>query len=200
MLRLVLGPDRVPFVDLLGRAPGRGTYVEADRAILEEALSPKGLGRLFRGKAADLSPAQKVALIEGTIAQLEDRIIELLSLARRAGQLEIGMDATLRLCAEKRAGTVVIAAKDISERSEEQILRSEVAVIRAGTKATIGAKLGREEVGVVGVKPSVLSERIGIEGARFLGLVRPYSSTNQVERGRVRGRTEGTASRQSEDV
>lgn len=217
MLRLVLGPDRVPFVDLLGRAPGRGTYVEADRAILEEALSAKGLGRLFKGKAAELSAEARTALIERTIALLEDRIIELVTLARRAGCLEIGMDATTRLAQQNRAGTTIVAAKDISARSEEQLPQSayregsesiapqepNVAVFRAGTKATLGARLGREEVGVVGIAPSVLSDRIRIEGVRFLKLTssdRPSSSsTNPVDRGRVRRRPEGTACRQSED-
>lgn len=213
MLRLVLGPDQVPFVDLLGRAPGRGTYVEADRAILEEALSAKGLGRLFKGKAAELSAEARSALIERTIALLEDRILELVTLARRAGVLEIGMDATQRLVREHRPGTTIVAAKDISARSEEIVALSGresiapespgVAVFRAGTKATLGARLGREEVGVVGIAPSVLSDRIRIEGVRFLKLTssdRPSSSsTNPVERGRVRRRPEGTACRQSED-
>src|SRR5262245_54795779 len=204
MLRLVLGPDGAVFVDLLGRGPGRGTYVEADRAILEEALSPKGLGRIFKGKASELGAEARARLIVQTIEQLEERIIELVTLARRAGQLEIGMDATIRLCREDRAGTVVVAAKDISARSEEQLPSGgdpNVAVFRAGTKATLGARLGKDEVGVVGVRPSALSERIRIEGVRFQGLVKTpsSSSTNQVERGRVRRRSEGTACRQSED-
>jgi uncharacterized protein len=203
MLRLVLGPDRAPFVDLLGRAPGRGIYVEADRAVLEEALSPKGLGRIFKGKAAELSAETRAELIARTITQLEERILELVTLARRAGQLEIGMDATMRLCRENRVGTTIVAAKDISARSEGELPSGDpnVAVFRAGTKATLGARLGREEVGIVGVRPSVLSERIRIEGVRFQGLVNPpsSSSTNAVERGRVRRRSEGTACRQSED-
>jgi uncharacterized protein len=201
MLRLVLGPDQIPFVDLLGRAPGRGVYVEADRAILEEALSPKGLGRLFKGKAAHLSEDQRAALIEGTIARLEERIVELCSLARRAGHLTIGMEATRRLCAEGREGTTIVVAKDTSARSEEDILSATspaVTAVNAGTKSVIGARLGRDEVGVVGIAPSVLSERIRIEGARLSGLANQTSSTNAAERGRVRRRLEG-ASRQSED-
>jgi hypothetical protein len=200
MLRLVLGPDRIPFVDLLGRAPGRGTYVEADRAVFEEALSKKGLGRLFKGQAAELSAEAIAELIAGTAARLEERIVELCGLARRAGKLEIGMEATKRLAAEGREGTVIVAAKDISARSEGELPSAEpsVAVVRAGTKVTLGKQLGREDVGVVGISPSVLSERIRIEGARLSALVMP-PSTNPVERGRVRRRPEGADRRRSED-
>jgi predicted RNA-binding protein YlxR (DUF448 family) len=187
MLRLVLGPDQIPFVDLLGRAPGRGVYVEAERAVLAEALSKKGLGRTFKGLAKELSPEEVEALIEGTVARLEDRVLELMTLARRAGVAELGRDASFRLFAQDREGTVAIIAKDISARSEGDVagaVSPKIAVVQAGDKATIGARLGREDVGVVGIAPSVLSERIRIEGARLSGL--RMSSTNPVPRGRVR--------------
>lgn len=187
MLRLVLGPDQIPFVDLLGRAPGRGFYVEADRAVFAEALSKKGLGRTFKGAAKELSTAEVEALIADTIARLEDRVLELMTLARRSNVAELGRDAALRLFAQAREGTVAIVAEDLSARSVEEVtgqLSPKIAIVRASDKATIGARLGREEVGVVGIAPSVLSERIRIEGARLSGL--RMSSTNPVPRGRVR--------------
>src|SRR5687768_13465124 len=94
LLRMALDPDGKPFVDLLARAPGRGVYVSP--ASLESALSPKGLDKVFKGKAKKLSQEEIEAMVRGTADRLEARIVELLGLARRAGELQLGTDAVLR--------------------------------------------------------------------------------------------------------
>lgn len=184
LLRLVLGPDGAPLVDLLGRAPGRGVYVRPERAAFEEALSPRGLARAFKGAARPLGDEELAALVESTVARLEARVLELLTLARRAGKIEIGMDAALRAASQEGPGTVFVTAKDLSERSA-RALPAEARVVAVADKATIGARLGREEVGIVAVRPSVFTERISGEAERLRML---SSSTNAAGRGRVRAR------------
>ena len=44
LVRFVIGPDNQVVPDILGKLPGRGMYVSADRAAIEKA-SKKGLSR-----------------------------------------------------------------------------------------------------------------------------------------------------------
>ena len=43
LIRFVVGPDNQVYPDILGKLPGRGIYVAADRAALELAIKKKGL-------------------------------------------------------------------------------------------------------------------------------------------------------------
>jgi predicted RNA-binding protein YlxR (DUF448 family) len=188
LLRLVLGPDGSPFVDILGKAPGRGVYVSPERAHILEALSPKGLARAFKGQARTLSEEAIASMVLDTEKRLEARILELITLGRRANQIEIGMDAAVRAANEEGKNALIIATKDLSERSDRSLLESVpegVPVVRVSNKATLGARLGRDEVGIVAVRPSVFTGRIADEAARLNAL---SSSTNAVGRGRVPAR------------
>jgi predicted RNA-binding protein YlxR (DUF448 family) len=184
LLRLVLGPDGVPFVDILGRAPGRGVYVSPERVHLEATLSRKGLTRAFKDRAAPLDEGIVERIILDATTRLEERILELVSLARRAGKLEIGMDATLRTVAD-HPDALVVAAKDLSERSERSIPEART-VVRISDKATLGRRLGRDEVGIVAIRPSVFTERLEYEAERLRAIA--STSTKTVRHGRVRAR------------
>lgn len=174
MVRLVLGPDGRPGIDLSSRGSGRSQYVEADRAVLVAALSQKGLGKLFRGKAAALSTKEVNDLIDDAARRLEDRIVELCGLARRSADAVLGLEPVLELLQAGKA-QVVVRAKDLSERSADRLAEG---VTRAGAvqvvlseKAEIGRKLGRADLGVVAIRPSTLAERLAVEAARLSGLL-----------------------------
>jgi hypothetical protein len=170
LLRLALDPNGRPFVDLLARAPGRGVYVSAEE--LREALGPKGLGRIFKGKAQKLTAEEIDAMMDETAHRIEARIVELIGLARRAGQLELGMDAVVRSLEGRVASTVVVAhdASDRTVRRVEQSLLEGTTLVRASTKEELGRLLGRDEVGVVAVHSSKLADRISAESLRLAGL------------------------------
>jgi predicted RNA-binding protein YlxR (DUF448 family) len=169
LLRLSLDPDGKPFVDLLARAPGRGVYVAP--SSLRQALSPKGLDRVFKGRAKKLAPQEIEALVRETERRLEARMVELIGLARRAGVLELGMDSVLRSL-EGRQASIVVMAHDASDRTVKRVesSRGETTLIRASTKGELGRMLGRDEVGVVAVHPSKLADRISAESMRLSGL------------------------------
>jgi uncharacterized protein len=169
LLRLALDPDGKPFVDLLARAPGRGVYVSAEN--LRKALEPKGLKMVFKGKAAALSREEVEARVEGTAHRLVARIVELIGLARRAGELELGIDTVLRALEGRMASTVVVAL-DASDRTVRKVEDSlgEATLVRASTKEELGRLLGRDEVGVVAVHPGKLADRISDESLRLAGL------------------------------
>ena len=166
LLRLALDPNGKPFVDLLARAPGRGTYVSP--ASLRDALQPKGLDRVFKGKAKKLSQEEIEATIRETIDRLQARIVELIGLARRAGMLELGMDSVLRSL-EGNQASIVVVALDASDRTVERVesSRGAATLVRASTKEELGRLLGRDEVGVVAVHPSKLADRISAESLRL---------------------------------
>lgn len=174
-MRLALDPEGRPFVDVLGRAPGRGVYVEPEALV--EALGAKALGRAFRGKAQVPGGAEVEALLEATRARLEDRLLELLGLARRAGGLTLGMDASLDALARGRA-RVVVVARDLAERSRARVeaARSAVPVIEVGSVDVLGQALGREVVGVVVIEHAVFARRAVIEAERREKLPRGRST------------------------
>ena len=176
MVRLALSPDGTPYIDLLGRAPGRGVYVVAERDAVLTALGAKGVGRVFKGKARPSAPDQAMRLVEDAVRRLDDRLLELIGIGRRAGDLELGMDAVTRLLETAPAGVVVVIASDASDRTRKKV---ESVAERAGVprvvslvhdKATLGARLGRDTLSVVAMRRSKLSARLASEADRRVGL------------------------------
>jgi len=173
LFRLHLGPDGRPFVDILGKAPGRGVYVAPE--ALAEALSPKGLGRVFRGQSSALAAGEVASMLGDTATRVEARLAELLGLARRAGALSLGMDASCARIEGDPRGTIVVVAKDAAERSWERVRAASeaggVPLVRALTRARMGRGLGREALSVVAVWHPVIGRRIADEAIRLEGLV-----------------------------
>ena len=174
LVRLVLDPEGQVAIDLLDRAPGRGVYVWADRGALIKALSGKGIGRTFRGRARPLSPEAVEALLDSTVERLEHRLVELVAVARRAGVAALGMDLVLEALGNNPPAPVVLTTRDLSERSLRRVSEHAGARTRfiglAVDKADFGSKLGRSDVGVVAIRPSALAIRIVAEAARRDGL------------------------------
>lgn len=190
LLRLALDPEGVPFVDVLGKAPGRGVYVEPE--ALEEALGPKAMGRAFRGAARAMTAADIEAVIATARSRLEGRLHELLGLARRAGGLTVGMDASLEEIERGRARLVVLA-RDLSDRSRAKVVENiqkragaggekgkgsagEVPRIEVGTIESLGQSVGREAVGVAVIGHDVFARRAMIEAERREKLPRGRST------------------------
>ena len=198
LIRLVLDPTGRVFVDVLGRAPGRGIYIVPDRNVIAAALSPKGLNKLFRGRAGGLGfapEAEKTQAVDDLksphtpsspsdhIARLlSDRAIELVALARRAGQLEVGTDIVLQALDKRVNGSVLILAHDLSSRTARRIheqltgeqqgrVKYQPEVCVFGSKDDFGAALGRAPTGVLYCSPGTLADRIATEGKRLSALV-----------------------------
>ncbi len=87
LIRFVLSPDGVAVPDLAERLSGRGAWLTADRALAEKAVRKRLFSRAFRQPvevAADLPD-----MLERLLAQ---RLVDLVSLARRAGQAVAGAE------------------------------------------------------------------------------------------------------------
>ena len=94
LLRFVVGPDMTVVPDIRRKLPGRGCWVTADRAHVEEAVRKNLFSRAFKAKVA--TPPDLGGLIDRLLAQTA---LGSLGLARKAGQVVLGaakVDGTVR--------------------------------------------------------------------------------------------------------
>jgi ribosomal protein L7Ae-like RNA K-turn-binding protein len=92
-----------------------------------------------------------------------EEIRGLLGLARRAGRLSMGSRET-RLGLRRGEIRLVLLAEDASPRDRERLIRvaveEEVPSHVVGSRAALGAAIGREEVAVVGVRDRGMAEAL----------------------------------------
>ena len=90
LIRFVLSPEGMVTLDLHNKLPGRGMYVVPRRPALEEAIRKNPFSRAAKQQAS-IPPD----LLENLIAQLEQRALNTLNIARRSGTLIISADKIL---------------------------------------------------------------------------------------------------------
>ncbi len=124
LVRFVVGPDGAVVPDITGKLPGRGLYVTASRPILEQARK----GQFARAAKAPVTVPEGLA--EEVERQLANRVVDLVSLARKAGLAIAGFEKVkeaLALAGEglgKRAWSrirVLLQAADGSERGKAKL-------------------------------------------------------------------------------
>lgn len=167
LIRFVVGPDAQIVPDIVGRLPGRGIWVAADRAALDRAVGKKLFARAARAPVT--LPDGLVALVE---AQLARRVIDLLSLARKGGQAVAGYEK-VRDLALKGDMIVLVQASDGSERGKTKLRPPDtpgghVTCLRA---EEIGQAFGRDHVvhaalGTGGLAKAVVEEAARLDGLR----------------------------------
>jgi len=145
MIRFVVGPDGDVVPDLARRLPGRGMWLKAERAIVEQAVAKKAFARAARAavKAAPDLPQR----IENLLL---DRVLEDLSRARRAGRAVAGFVKVEQAIGRRRTGLVIVA----SEADGDGLAKLEatgVAIERLGDAALLGGIFGREQAVYVAV-------------------------------------------------
>ncbi|MHC0052078.1 RNA-binding protein [Actibacterium sp. D379-3] len=166
LIRFVVGPGDVIVPDILGKLPGRGIWVSADRGALETAIRK----RLFaRGaKQAVQLPDDLYAQVEAGLAR---RVIEGISLARKAGLAVAGYEKVKGWLGSGEA-TVLIQASDGSERGKTKLrLPSETkAFIGCLTAAELGLAFGREHVIHGALAAGGLTKRVVEDAAKLSGV------------------------------
>lgn len=165
MIRFVLGPDDRLVPDLAERLPGRGMWVGADRRTLAEALA-----RNHFAKAARRRVRADVDLVEEVGRMLARRCLDVVGLARRAGELVAGFDK----CAEwLRSGrcALVLTARDggVEGRRKIEALARGVPVLDPFTRDELGAAVGREESVHIAIARGGLAQRLLRELGRLQG-------------------------------
>ena len=105
LLRFVASPAGVVVFDLARKLPGRGVWVAADRASLEQAVKRDAFSRSMKAKVRSTP-----ALVAEVEARLTSRLLNGLGLARRAGELICGFEKTAAAVSSGRAAWLVEAS------------------------------------------------------------------------------------------
>lgn len=188
LIRFVVGPDALLVPDLAGRLPGRGMWVDAKRAVLARALARNQFAKAARAPVS--APAD---LVDRVQALLLRRCLDLVGLARRAGELVVGFDQVEEWLRRGRCG-LVLTARDGSvdgRRRIEALAGGEVPVVDPFDRIELGSAVGREEAvhaGLAdrGLARQLLDELGRLHGFREFRMPVGHAVSNAVDEGTAR--------------
>ncbi|HMS93829.1 MAG TPA: RNA-binding protein [Tabrizicola sp.] len=166
LIRFVSDPDGQIVPDVLGKLPGRGIYVSADRAALDKAVKKNLFSRAARQQVK--MPEGLADLVETLVAQ---RVVELLSMARKAGEAVTGYEKVKDWLVKGTAATL-IQASDGSERGKTKLHapEGERGFVGCLTAGEIGLAFGRERAIHAALAAGGLRTRVVEEAAKLAGL------------------------------
>ena len=165
VIRFVVGPDGEIVPDVDGRLPGRGIWLSASRDVVNTASAKNIFSKAARRKVS--VPPDLADRVERLLLR---RCIELIGLARRAGQAMAGFE---KVRGELKAGrgAVILAASDGSADGRDKIRamvanKALVAVMRSDE---LGAAFGRNHAVHALLAPGRLAARLLVETSRLAG-------------------------------
>ena len=166
MIRFVLGPDHTVLPDLGAKLPGRGFWLSARSDVVEAAIKRGAFARAARGPA-HLPPDLATLISTG----LTRRVIDMLGLARRAGQAVGGYAKAREALTQTRVG-VVVQASDGSDDECRRLLSgaADIPAVRPLTAARLGAVFGRDHLVHVAISPGRLAGAVVDEAFRLAGM------------------------------
>jgi predicted RNA-binding protein YlxR (DUF448 family) len=166
LVRFVVGPDQLIVPDILNRLPGRGIHVAARRDLIEKAAA-----RGLFSRAARQPVRVPDGLADTVEALLVRRVVELLSLARKAGGAVTGYEK-VKDWLKKDQAAVLIQASDGSERGRDKLRppRGEGSLIGCLSAGEMGLAFGRERAIHAALAAGGLTARVVEEAARLDGL------------------------------
>lgn len=165
MIRFVVGPEGQAVPDILGKLPGRGIWVSADRAALDKAANRKLFSR---------SAKQPVSVPDGLVAEVEAqlarRVVDLISLARKSGRAVAGYEK-VKDWLTKGEARVLIQSSDGSARGKSK-LSTPYGGTYIGwlTADELGLAFGRQTVIHGALASGGLTDRVVEEAARLRNL------------------------------
>ncbi len=166
MVRFVLSPDRTVVPDLLAKLPGRGMWLSPRADVIEAAVKKGAFARAARGPVT-LPPDLATLVREG----LTQRVIDLLGLARRAGQAIAGFGKAREVVMLGQAGLIIQASDGSADECRRLVAgAAELPVVRPLPAARLAIAFGRDHIVHVAVLPGRLAERLETECARLAGV------------------------------
>lgn len=175
MVRFVVGPEAQIYPDLSGKLPGRGIWVTSNQSTLQRAVE-KGLF----SRAAK----QKVSVPDGLISSvsrgLRSRLIETVSLARKAGLAIAGYEK-VKSAIQADSVAALLQASDGSDRGKAKLRPSEAdfAFIGCLTADELGLSFGRDHVIHAALASGGLAVRAVEDAEKLAGLL-PLGETSKV--------------------
>lgn len=170
LIRFVISPEGHILPDIMGKLPGRGIWVSANRKALDKAAT-KGLFARAAKRPVTVAP-DLAAMVEAALVR---RVVELTSLARKAGEAVAGFEK-VKDWLEKDRAAVLIQASNGSERGKtklwppEPLDEDDEVFIGCLTAQEIGLAFGREHVIHAALAAGGLTTRVVEEAARLAGL------------------------------
>ncbi len=179
LIRFVIGPDNQVVPDVLEKLPGRGIWVSAERSALDLAMSKN----LF-SRSAKMQVTVADSLIEDVDRQLSARVVNLISLARKAGLAVCGFEKVKSALANENVRCLV-QASDGSERGKTKLWTPEGArYFGILTSQELGLAFGRQNVIHGALTYGGLSNRV-VEEAIKLKNVREFDGGSATGKGKT---------------
>ncbi|KZY06329.1 MULTISPECIES: RNA-binding protein [unclassified Sulfitobacter] len=177
LIRFVVGPEGQVVPDIMGKLPGRGIYVAADRKALELAVRKNLFSR---------SAKQQVRLPEDLVAEIETqlarRVVDLISLQRKAGKAVAGYEKVKNWLQTEEA-EVLIQAVDGSGRGKSKLSTPHFGhYIGWLTADELGLAFGRQTVIHGALASGGLTQRVVEEAQRLKGV-----RVNEAGKGQPKG-------------
>ena len=152
LIRFVAAPDGAIVPDLKRRLPGRGVWITATRAALDEAVKRNVFARSLKREVRAAS-----GLGVQVERQLESAALDALGIAHKAGRVAIGFGRTETALAAVPPVAAILGASDASPDGVRKIAAAaakrqttenagEIPVISAFTSAQLDLALGRSNV------------------------------------------------------
>jgi predicted RNA-binding protein YlxR (DUF448 family) len=166
LIRFAVSPDGVLVPDILEKLPGRGIWVAAERDALETAVR-KGLF----ARAARQQVKVPETLVDDVESALAKRLIEGISMARKAGKAVAGFEKVKDWLGREEA-RILFQATDGSERGKSKLYPpgGRGSFFEVLTASELGLSFGRERVIHAALGFGGLTERIREDAIRLSGV------------------------------
>ncbi|MGF1474803.1 MAG: RNA-binding protein [Geminicoccaceae bacterium] len=180
LIRFVIGPDATLVPDFDERLPGRGLWLSADREVVKKAVASHVFARAAKQRI--IVPA---GLLDQLVEGLHGRCLQLLGLARRAGELDMGFEQVRR---GVKAGSyeLLVIASDAADDGLSKL--SGVAIDRVSLldREAMGRAVGRDKLVYAGLATGGLARRFRVQAVKLHGLA-PSMGTIEVRTPRSSG-------------
>ncbi len=164
LIRFVVSPDGVVVPDIMGKLPGRGMWVTAERDVLEKA----GKGQFAR--SAKMPVTVPDGLVDEVERQLVRRVTDMIALARKAGLAVAGFEKVKSWLSD-RPIRVLLQSSDGSERGKSKLWTPEGArYFDCLTTLELGLAFGRQTVIHGALATGGLSNRVVEEATKLKGM------------------------------
>lgn len=165
LVRFVVGPDNTVVPDVLEKLPGRGMWVTSTREAINEAVA-KGLF----SRAAKTSVSADAELADQVEAILARRVVDMLSMGRKAGRAVAGLEKVKTWLIDEKA-VVLLQASDGSERGKTALRPpdGQETLISCLTSSELGMAFGRDTVIHAAMTRDGITNRVLFDAARLAG-------------------------------
>lgn len=168
LVRYVLDPQSRVLVDYRQKLPGRGVYTCFSHSCIEMAVKRQGFKRGFKH---DCYPVDTKELNGQLRLAVEQKIINLIGMARKAGEVSSGSNAVIDLLKKPQLPALVLVTEDISASIGDKICsladRKNIHHVRMFSKMKIGHLLGKDERSAIAFEKGALASTLKFELQRF---------------------------------